>query len=271
MNNINVLILLLFSVNFVNSAIQLDNSCTKRPQSCDDDAFSVADFLICGGNAYGAEVPNAKKGTGKRGSGCAFTENCVEVFPSDEIDSGASAWGTNAITTCGSNKIQLNGYYDSTLSNENQWMVREDANAAINVPHDHYTTQEIANWLASGTHEIGGVVFTEQWLIMKHGADASTEVKISMYTKLMNNELVVLAAKKAACAKWMAAGTAVCQPAAWFPWTIVGVLVLLVGGLGFYFYKKKNKQYKAKTSKKGGSSKLYGYHRRNARVFEDGI
>lgn len=268
MNNINVLILLLLSVNFVNSAIQLDSSCVKRPESCDDDAFSVADFLICGGSAYGEEVPNAKKGTGQKGSGCGFTENCVEVFPSDEIDSGESAWTGNAVATCSSTKIQLNGYYDSDLSGEQNWVVSDTKEGTYST--DKYKTQQIADWLASGTHKINDVLFTDQWLIMKHG-DASTEVKISMYTKLMNNELVVLAAKKAACAKWMAAGTAVCEPAAWFPWTIVGVLVLLVGGLIFYFYKKKNKQYKASNSKKGGSAKIYSYHRRNARVFEDGI
>lgn len=262
MNNINVLILLLLSVNFVNSAIQLDSSCVKRPESCDDDAFSVADFLICGGSAYGEEVPNAKKGTGQKGSGCAFTENCVEVFPSDEIDSGTSAWGTDAVATCSSTKIQLNGYYDSDLSGEQNWVVSDTKEGTYST--DKYETADIAASLASDS------TYGQKWI--KVDGQANSESKqISMYTKLMNNELVVLAAKKAACAKWMAAGTAVCQPAAWFPWTIVGVIVLLVGGLIFYFYKKKNKQYKASNSKKGDSAKIYSYHRRNARVFEDGI
>ena len=42
------ILLLLFTV--VNAAFQLDSSCLKRPQSCDNDAFSTADFSVCDGD-----------------------------------------------------------------------------------------------------------------------------------------------------------------------------------------------------------------------------
>ena len=270
MSNMNVLILLILFVNFSNAAIQLDSSCLKRPQACDDDAFSVADFLICGGNAYGPEVPGAKSGSGQRGSGCAFNFLCSEVFPTDELDTGATRWGSDAEATCLSSKIGLLGVgYDTTL-NTKSWSVRK---TNTDTWATGASTGDVAEWIASGKMGTApnDVSFSEQWYIKEDGADDSTATTIGMNSDLMNNEKVILAKKKYACKKWMTAGTAVCTPAAWFPWTIVGVGLLLIGGIAFYFFKKKNKQYTGKSSKKGGSSKYMGYHRRNARVFDDGI
>ena len=82
----------------VYAAIQLDASCLERPQACDDDAFSVADFLLCSGDAFGTPVDGAQKGTGLVTKGCGFTEVCTMVYPADEINN--DTWTTNASAGC---------------------------------------------------------------------------------------------------------------------------------------------------------------------------
>ena len=87
-----IFILLILIVG-VHSAIQLDADCLENPARCDDDAFSVADFVICSGNVFPL-VDGASKGTGLRASGCGFGEECVMVYPEDELNN--ATWGTNA-------------------------------------------------------------------------------------------------------------------------------------------------------------------------------
>ena len=198
---IKVLFLFLF-ISLGQAAIQLDESCTKRPQACDDDAFSVADFVICSGTVFGDEVEGAKKGTGKLAAGCNFNEECVKVFPTDEIDT--DNWGTDAVAT-GCENVVMNG------------LVKTDE---------------------------------------------------------------ALAAKKAACKKWMAPDTGVCQVAIWFPITLIVVIALLAIGLTiFYLLKNPNKQpewlkkmlEKRAENQEKEQAKQGMYKRRNARVFDDGI
>tara|TARA_B100000214_G_scaffold374596_1_gene357887 strand:- start:1039 stop:1644 length:606 start_codon:yes stop_codon:yes gene_type:complete len=81
------ILLLLFTT--VNAAFQLDSSCLKRPQSCDNDAFSTADFTVCDGNYPIKE--NALSGSGyksdvNRTCPGGITEWCVNFGPGDEIE-----------------------------------------------------------------------------------------------------------------------------------------------------------------------------------------
>lgn len=130
-------------------AIQLDQSCLDRPQACDDDAFSVSDFVVCSGPAFGPAVDGANKGSGLLSKGCSFNENCVKVYPADEINN--ASWTTNASVGC---------------------------NKTV--------------WLGHG--------FDQQWL---------------------NDKI-------AACEKWFSKDVGVCQPAIWWPITLVAVILVLV-------------------------------------------
>jgi len=84
-----IFILFALLLSTVNGAIQLSPDCLKRPESCKNDEFSVADFLLCDvGDTVATEFTaqdGATAGTGLKGV-CGFTETCVHVYPADEID-----------------------------------------------------------------------------------------------------------------------------------------------------------------------------------------
>lgn len=97
MYNMKIFVLLILIVG-VHSAIQLDNDCLENPARCDDDAFSVADFVLCSGEAYPL-VDGAGKGTGNRANGCSFGEECIMVITENELNN--ETWGTNATAANG--------------------------------------------------------------------------------------------------------------------------------------------------------------------------
>ena len=97
MYNMKIFVLLILIVG-VHSAIQLDNDCLENPARCDDDAFSVADFVLCSGEAYPL-VDGAGKGTGNRANGCSFGEECTMVITENELNN--ETWGTNATAANG--------------------------------------------------------------------------------------------------------------------------------------------------------------------------
>lgn len=265
MNNINVLILLFLSVNLVNSAIQLDSSCLKRPQACDDDAFSVADYLICSGSAF-PEKENTTKGSGYRGS-CSFPYECTDVFPTGELDSSAEAWGSNATATCDSDKIVLNNIYSSTLSDKT-WSLSDTKDGTF---EGSYTTQWLAEKIAKNSD------YTNKWVKDKSDENAEAK-KIGTYNDLLTNEKVVLEQKKLACQKWLQEGTGVCIMFWWFWPLIILVIVIIAVAVFVYWWKKKNKgsgEPGTNNSKTPSESDMLfsrnKYKRRGARVFDDGI
>mgnify|MGYP003956412513 CR=1 FL=1 len=82
------LFILLIIFHFASAAFQLDTSCLKRPQACNNDAFSTADFMVCGGSYPIKE--NALTGSGyksdvNRTCPGGITEWCVSFGPGDEI------------------------------------------------------------------------------------------------------------------------------------------------------------------------------------------
>jgi len=83
------LFILLIIFHFASAAFQLDTSCLKRPEACNNDAFSTADFMVCGGS-YPIKK-NALSGSGhktdvNRTCPGGITEWCVNFGPGDEIE-----------------------------------------------------------------------------------------------------------------------------------------------------------------------------------------
>jgi len=297
MRNVNVLIFLFLFVKFTNAAIQLDKSCLERPQACDDNAFSIADWFVCGGDVWEAPADEVEKGTGQRANNCYITYTCDKVEPTSEEfgglwtaseSTGALNAGTieGARMTCNSDKIVLNSpIYTNAMDWEETW--EENGYKLKPIWKTKNTGGDYGNPITTGAlatfykDEKGNQVdldnFLEIWVQNDDGTGAAAQgLQLKNY-KTLTDHLDGLLAKRAACVKWFADGTAVCTP--WnpvFDWIVIPLSILAGFGLCYVGFLKATAEPSAgPTSSDGGNGPgllpSRNYYRRGARVFRDGI
>lgn len=306
MGNVNVLIFLFLFVNFTNALIQLDESCKKRPEACDDDAYAISDFIICGeGKAYGEKTfpyADVKKGSGQKADMCRWWEGsyCEKVIAEGDGDFD---------NHCKPEKVVLNS---ATMVNSKDWTDTlttggtwndiwgiadtETGTYAVAIPtHQMATNYKTAfgsddcfinATLCTTAQNTAKAVFLDKWVENTH---TGVRVQLKNYAKL-KNYLEALLNKRIACEKWFKKDNAVCNGPMWWYYVVIVVLICILVSVAIWWCYFRNKKSQSTTDgektdtmdkeigdklnffpSRNYSRQSHLYNRRGPRLFRDGI